>query len=94
MKAEDEPGEIYWVMPQPAVRAVQLTDEADWEAIAKWCGGELVGEYDTKLRIERPGLGLPWVGTLNDWVIRGITDEFFICSSGGVRRLVLTRRLT
>ena len=24
------------------VEAVQLTADADWEAIAKWCGGSLV----------------------------------------------------
>lgn len=72
----------------PDVRAVQLTGDADWEAIADWCGGQLVdreqgdsGEYETVLLIPSQS-GMPLHdGRIGDWVVLGVTGLFFACSS-------------
>jgi hypothetical protein len=65
------------------IEAVQLTDEADWDAIAAWCGGRIhqtqdpSDEYVTSLTI--PTLeGTMWASE-NDWVIRGVKGEFYPC---------------
>lgn len=70
----------------PAViQAVQLTGDADWEQIARWCGGELVnhpvgdsGEYETVLYLnkhdDRVDRCAAWE---NCWIIQGITGHFF-----------------
>lgn len=74
-----------WFRKLPvAIQAWQLTEDADWEAIADWCGGRLLnveqgdsGEYETYLEIDtlegtmRAGLG--------DWVLRGVQGEFYPC---------------
>lgn len=58
--------------PKDTVRAVQLTEDADWEAIAAWCGGRLINhrgpddEYTTELRLEPSGLG----AFQGDWIVR------------------------
>jgi hypothetical protein len=82
----NQPGEYYTPAAQPLLRAVQLTDDADWEAIAAWCAGEILthelidptkpaegGIWVTEIAI--PGTGEAWVG---DWIIRGTTGSFFI----------------
>lgn len=68
--------------PSVHVEAIQLTDAADWEAIARWCGGELrnhemadSGEYATTLRI--PGTPHPprFVSAgEGDWVVKTLDD--------------------
>ena len=68
------------------VEAVQLTDDADWEAIADWCGGCLEnhelgdsGEYETMLSISTlEGIML---GLLSDWIIKGVKGEFYPCKA-------------
>lgn len=65
------------------IEARQLTDDADWEDIAKWCGGELVNhrdpsdEYTTTLIIRTPE-GDMRAGE-DDWVIKGVKGEFYPC---------------
>jgi hypothetical protein len=57
------------------VQAVQLTDDADWEAIAAWCGGELhtvTFNEDPETWLHLPG---GHQGTTNDWVIRYATED-------------------
>lgn len=67
--------------------AQQLTDDADWEAIAAWCGGKLINhrdpsdEYFTELRIDTGG-GWYWSAYLDDWVIR-TADGFKTMPAGG-----------
>lgn len=68
--------------PSVHVEAVQLTDDADWAAIAAWCGGKLrrfewadSGEYGTTLRI--PGTPHPpgfVVACEDDWVVKTLDD--------------------
>lgn len=59
------------------VKAVQLTEGADWDAIAAWCGGQ-VDVPD----VHRSALVIPGIATavLDDWVIRGVTGSFFVRS--------------
>ena len=60
------------------VEAVRLTADADWEAIAKWCGGEVVPEvHDAEVRQDA------CIDVLNDesvyegdWIIRFDADTF------------------
>lgn len=73
----------FYVNPPARVQAVRLTDNADWEAIAEWCGGELInyavgdsGEYETKLIV--PG---PEFAEHGNWVLRGTTGHFFVCDN-------------
>lgn len=77
----DEPGAIYTVRAPVTVRAVQLTADADWPAIAAWCGGWLVNPTavpgDLQLGLVVGSLSHP-VGRLGDWVVRGIFGQFFI----------------
>lgn len=61
-------------MTDPTATAQQLTEDADWDAIATWCGGRLINhrdpsdEYETELRI---GDGKETLyGYEDDWVIR------------------------
>lgn len=67
------------------VVAHQLTEDADWDAIAVWCNGRLVnreradsGDYDTWLLIDTLG------GTIEaqegDWIICGVACEFYPCT--------------
>jgi hypothetical protein len=65
------------------IDAVQLTDDADWQAIAKWCGGTLHSErdpsdeYDSWLTISTlEGKMHAYEG---DWIIRGVNGEFYPC---------------
>jgi hypothetical protein len=59
----------------PTVWAVQLTDDADWEAIAAWVGGtvettrDATDEYQSCITIPRPE-GSPQVAHDGWWVIR------------------------
>lgn len=64
------------------VDAVQLTDEADFVAIAEWCGGQLGhgvydGRFDTLIFL------VTLEGTMaadpGDWIIRGVKGEFYAC---------------
>lgn len=62
------------VSPSPGVRAVQLTDDADREAIAAWCGGRLhvravsEDEYAAWVEIPRSD-GYPSAFAYeNDWI--------------------------
>lgn len=69
-------------LKDPAViQAVQLTEDADWEEIARWCGGELAnlsvgdsGEYETVLYLnkhdDRVDRCTAWE---NCWIVRGAT---------------------
>jgi hypothetical protein len=59
------------------VAAVQLTDEADWEEIAKWCGGELRNHTWAPGSDPETWLHLPDgnQGTVDDWVIRHDTED-------------------
>lgn len=66
------------------VEAVQLTEDADWEIITKWCGGYLInveqgfsGEYETELRVST--LEGVMRARLGDWIIRGVRGEFYPC---------------
>lgn len=63
------------------VRAVQLTPDADWEAIATWCRGTLIGRMTCHddangMEIVIPGGGL--AAELGDWIIQGVTGYFFL----------------
>lgn len=65
------------------IEAVQLTDDADWEAIATWCGGRVAAyrdasdEYYTPLVI--PTLEGEMHADVGDWIIRGIQGEHYPC---------------
>ena len=60
----------------PTVWAVQLTDDADWEAVAAWVGGtvessrDATDEYQSCITIPREGGGSPQVAHEDCWVIR------------------------
>lgn len=67
------------------VKAVQLTEDADWEEVAKWCGGDLMslginrsGEHIRGLVVPPGEDGEPtFPARLNDWVIQGVTGHYF-----------------
>ncbi|MBX6749999.1 MAG: hypothetical protein IRY85_10090 [Micromonosporaceae bacterium] len=66
------------------IEAAQLTEDADWEAVAAWCGGRLAnveqadsGEYETTLVIST--LEGDMTACVGDWVIRGVKGEFYPC---------------
>ncbi len=67
------------------VEAVQLTEDADWEQIAKWCGGKLsnmelanTGEYETLLYMQTLE-AKKHIACEGDWVIQGVRGEFYSC---------------
>lgn len=70
------------------VKAVQLTEDADWEAIAAWCGGELVslgikpdGKHVYGIAVPQAGDGDSAVlARWNDWIISGVTGSYFVRS--------------
>lgn len=70
------------------VKAVQLTEDADWEAIATWCGGELVslgirpdGKHIYGIAVPQSGDGDGAVlARWNDWVVQGVTGSFVVRS--------------
>lgn len=54
-------------------QAVQLTEDADWEEIARWCGGE-VGDGVPKLLVP---IGGGWVAAYPGWwVVKDADDRF------------------
>jgi len=57
------------------VHAVQLTEDADWPAIATWCGGEIenIGS-DQVIRDIGPAGISAYEGW---WIIGGVTGQFF-----------------
>ncbi len=65
------------------IEAIQLTDEADWHAIAAWCGGSVelardhTDEYESWICI--PTLEGDMRASAGDWIIRGVADEFYPC---------------
>lgn len=69
------------------ITAWQLTDadDADWEAIAEWCGGRLENttfgvpgaDPDTVLRIDT--LEGVMTALAGDWIICGVKGEFYPC---------------
>lgn len=65
------------------IEAHQLTDDADWDEIATWCGGELVNhqdpsdEYTTTLVIHT--LEGDMRADEDDWIIKGVQGEFYPC---------------
>ena len=56
------------------VEAVQLTEDADWEAIAAWCGGRLVNHTGAPGAEPVTFLELPtrgeWDADLGNWVVK------------------------
>lgn len=72
------------VHPVPGVRAVQLTDDADWEAIAAWCGGtveqrrDATDEYYGWLEIPRADGYPPMEAFEGDWVVRDDTSTWVL----------------
>jgi hypothetical protein len=63
------------------IEARQLADDADWPAIAAWCGAtphaHALGDLKDQLAI--PTLeGVIWA-SVGDWIIRGIKGEFYPC---------------
>ncbi len=71
--------------PAYTVEAVHLTDDADWEQIAVWCGGRLVnheigdsGEYHTVLYLGKTD------AVEGDWVVRQ-TAGWFVWPQDGFR---------
>jgi hypothetical protein len=71
---------LYAIKPKPLVRAAQLTEDADWEAIAAWCGGRIrtfpTGGRELTLPNDNDDSG-GWPAGQGDWIIRGITGRFF-----------------
>ena len=67
------------------IEAQQLTDGADWDAIAVWCGGFLhnttfgvPGADPTTLLKIKTLEGVMEAGE-GDWIIRGVKGEFYPC---------------
>jgi hypothetical protein len=75
----------FHITPPVRVQAVQLTEDADWEAIARWCGGELVnhevgdsGERETVLYLNKHDDKVDRCAAWeNSWIIKGVTGHFF-----------------
>lgn len=72
------PGVTRW-RPRMTVEAVQLTSDADWEAIARWCSGKLgkEGTRDDPMPAIRVwtgtgygGRGFVWA-TAGNWIVKG-----------------------
>jgi hypothetical protein len=64
-----------------AIEARELTDDADWDALAAWCGATPHAHTlgDTKDQIAIPTLeGVIWA-SVGDWIIRGVKGEFYPC---------------
>lgn len=81
--------------------ARQLTDDADWEAIAAWCGGRVdlreiadSGECYGVLSMPVPGRnpdypeGWQVAASEDDWVIRDADGTFRMCSPAAFSREV------
>jgi hypothetical protein len=80
-----------YVTKPAEVEAVQLTEDADWEVIAEWCGGRVEN------RSTAPGMDLETVlvirtdtgravATEGYWVIRGTEGEFYPCLDSVFKR--------
>lgn len=69
----------YTITPTPTVTAIQLTADADWQAIAEWCDGILAGRSvcpgQDVIELHVPGGD---TAETDDWVIRGLTGKFFV----------------
>ena len=65
------------------IEAWQLTEDADWEAVAAWCGGvirvgrDITDEAYSWLVI--PTLEGDMRGNEGDFIIRGVRGEFYPC---------------
>lgn len=62
--------------------AVQLTDDADWIEIAKWCGAyaheHRPGDLKDQLAIIRHSGGTLWAN-VDDWIIWDTDGDFYPC---------------
>jgi DNA-binding XRE family transcriptional regulator len=76
------PGVTYWRPRQP-VEAVRLTGEADWDAVAAWCGGEVrrAGDGTGADWVLVPCSGVSRVAHEGDWVVRA-GDAFTVMGDG------------
>lgn len=70
---------VYTTQNPTPVKAVQLTEEADWEAIATWCGGAVHTERDSTDEYFSVLFMPPNADTAitDDWIIQGVTGKFF-----------------
>ena len=82
---QQHPGVGTYTTTSPVlVHAVRLTEDADWDAIATWCGGEhhverdISDEYVSYLMVPGPDDTGPAIASHGDWIIRGVTGLFFV----------------
>ena len=86
MSAPEQPPGVgtYTTTSPVVVRAAQLTEDADWDAIATWCGGEhhverdISDEYVSYLMVPGADDAGPAIASHGDWIIRGVTGLFFV----------------
>lgn len=61
------------------IEAIQLTHDADWNAIAYWCGAtpHRHERGDLKDQLAIPTLeGVIWA-SVGDWIVQGVKGEFY-----------------
>lgn len=68
------------------IEAVQLTEDADWEQIAQWCGGYLRNNAIAPGAHPETSLTIPTLegdhrAHEGDYVLRGVQGEFYPCRS-------------
>jgi hypothetical protein len=75
------------------VESVQLTADADWEAIAQWCGGERFDGWAPAggglhqhggIHVPDERLGVRQQASMGDWVVKG-PEGFYTVDDEGFR---------
>jgi len=64
-----------------AAIAVNLSDDSDWDAVARWCGGTVSNtegpDGETVSHVSIPGAGDAWNGS---WIVQDLTGTFSVCT--------------
>ena len=62
------------------IEAVQLSED-NMEYVARWCGGREAFSYEGRRVVNIPTLEGTMIGQIGDWIIKGISGEFYPCKN-------------